>query len=270
MSAPLMMIINLLRDPEVSNKVILQFAFRQIKAIGYLKVLSLLLGATMVGVSSVIKIPQIRKILKPKTMLARSKLAKGLSEESVSLETAAQWIHVTYNKQQRNSFVNYGESFLLGIQNIAILLILKYYKLRRELAAATTLSEKDQIRECFKALVKPAAAIVAVLVFLTKVCPPRLIATLQILNIPIGILAKIPQIRKNQALKSTAHLSEVTIFANVIGSFIRVFTTVTNFKKGRSRDSVLLAGYSASLALNAVLAGQIIHYGKKDEEKKNE
>lgn len=262
------MLINLIRDPEISNKVILQFAFRQIKAIGYAKVLSMLLGAMMVGVSSVIKIPQIKKILGPKTMAARSKLAKGLSEESVLLETAAQWIHVTYNQQQRNSFVNYGELFLLGIQNIAILLLLKYYKLRRELSAATTLTDKDQINECLKALVKPAATIVAVLVFLTKICPPQVIATLQILNIPIGILAKIPQIRRNLALKSTAHLSEVTIFANVIGSAIRVFTTVSNFKKSRSRDSVLLAGYLTSFALNAVLAGQIVHYGKQEKDEK--
>lgn len=268
MSAPLMMLINLIRDPEISNKVILQFAFRQIKAIGYAKVLSMLLGALMVGVSSVIKIPQIRKILGPKTMAARSKLAKGLSEESVLLETAAQWIHVTYNQQQRNSFVNYGELFLLGIQNIAILLLLKYYKLRRELSAATTLTDKDQINECLKALVKPAATIVAVLIFLTKICPPQVIAALQILNIPIGILAKIPQIRRNLALKSTAHLSEVTIFANVIGSAIRVFTTVSNFKKSRSRDSVLLAGYLTSFALNAVLAGQIVHYGKQEKDEK--
>lgn len=201
-------------------------------------------------------------------MAARSKLAKGLSEESVLLETAAQWIHVTYNQQQRNSFVNYGELFLLGIQNIAILLLLKYYKLRRELSAATTLTDKDQIKECLKALVKPAATIVAVLVFLTKICPPQVIAALQILNIPIGILAKIPQIRRNLALKSTAHLSEVTIFANVIGSAIRVFTTVSNFKKSRSRDSVLLAGYLTSFALNAVLAGQIVHYGKQEKDEK--
>lgn len=270
MSAPIMMLVNLLRDPDVPNKVILQFAMKQIKAIGYAKVLSLLLGASMVGVSSVIKIPQIKKILGPKTMAARSKLAKGLSEESVLLETAAQWIHVTYNKQQRNSFVNYGELFLLGIQNIAILLLLKYYKLRRELSAATTLSEKDQINECLKALLKPAASIVAVLVFLTKICPPRVIATLQILNIPIGILAKIPQIKRNQALRSTAHLSQVTIFANVIGSAIRVFTTASNFKKGRSRDSVLLAGYLTSFALNAVLAGQIVHYGKNEKKEKEE
>lgn len=260
MSAPLLMLVNLIRDPEISNKVILQFAFRQVKAIGYAKVLSLLLGAAMVGVSSVIKIPQIKKILGPKTMEARARLAKGLSLESVSLETASQWIHVAYNQQQRNSFVNYGESFLLGLQNIAILLLLKYYGLRKRLAAASNLGEKDQIRESLKELLRPAAVIIGAVAILTKVVPPSVISALQILNIPIGIVAKIPQIRRNAALRSTAHLSEVTITANAIGSLIRVFTTISNFKKSRSRDSVLLAGYSSSLVLNSVLLGQIFHY----------
>lgn len=256
----LVMLVNLIRDPEISNRVILQFAFKQVKAIGYAKVLLMLLGALMVGVSSVIKIPQIRKILGPKTMEARARLARGLSTESVLLETASQWIHVTYNQQQRNSFVNYGESFLLGLQNIAILLLLKYYQLRKQLAAASNMGEKDQIRECLKALVRPAAVILGAIVVLTKLVPPQVVSALQILNIPIGILAKIPQIQRNAALKLTAHLSEVTIGANVVGSLVRVFTTLLNFKRARSRDRVLLAGYLSSLALNLVLLGQIVHY----------
>lgn len=259
------MIIKLLRDPEISNKVILQFAFRQVKAIGYAKVLAMLLGALMVAGSSVIKVPQIKKILLPPTMEQRANLAKGLSVESVSLETAAQFIHVAYNQLQRNLFVNYGELLLLGIQNVAILLILKYYRLRQELSHATTLSQKDQILETLKSLVRPAATIVGLVVFLTKFAPSGLILALQVINIPIAIAAKIPQIRRNTELRSTAHLSEVTITANVIGSLIRVFTTVSNFKKGRNRDWVLLAGYLTSFALNSVLAGQIYTYKDKKE-----
>lgn len=258
----------MLRDPEVPNKVILQFALRQLKAIGYAKVASALLGALMVGVSSFIKIPQIKKILKPAKMEQRAALAAGLSAHSVRLETLAQFVHVTYNKQQRNLFVNYGELLLLGVQNIAILLLLEYYRLRRELAAASTLLEKEQVRECLKELVRPAAAIFGVLVFITKIAPVGLISALEVVNIPLGIAAKVPQIRRNQALRSTAHLSEVTVSANVIGSLIRVFTTVSNFKKGRSRDLVLLAGYSASFALNATIAGQMIAFKDQSQKEK--
>lgn len=266
--SPLIMVLKLLRDPEVSNKVILQFAFRQVKAIGYAKVLAMLLGALMVGVSSFIKIPQIKKILAPPKMEQRAVLALGLSRESVSLETLAQFVHVTYNQQQRNSFLNYGELLLVGIQNVGILILLEYYRLRRELAASSTLRDKAQIQECLKELIKPVATIIGAVVFITKIAPVGLISALQVISIPIGIVAKVPQIRRNAALRSTAHLSEVTIGANVIGSLIRVFTTVSNFKRGRSRDLVLLAGYLTSLALNATIAGQMYHYKKEAEERK--
>lgn len=266
MSSPIAIILNLLRDPEVDKKVILKFALAQVKAIGYAKVAAMLLGLIMVGASSVIKIPQIRKILKPKTAEKKAILAEGLSKDSVRLETLAQFIHVTYNKQQGNSFINFGESFLLGLQNIALLSILEYYKLRKQLLESSTLSDKDQIQEALKASIKPVAAIIGSVLFITKVAPRSLIAALQVLIIPIGIAAKLPQIQRNAQLRSTAHLSEVTIGANVIGSLIRVYTTITNFKRGRSRDSVLLAGYLTSFVLNAVLAGQIYKYKKVKEE----
>lgn len=268
MAIPIGVIINLLRDPEVDKRVILQFALKQLKKIGYAKVAAAILGALMVGVSSVIKIPQIRKILKPPSMEKKALLALGLSTDSVRLETLAQFIHVTYNQQQGNAFVNYGESLLLGLQNIVILLLLEYYKLRKELAAATTLPDKEQIKESLRALIKPAVAIIGSVLFLTQVAPKLLISLLQVLIIPIGIAAKIPQIKRNAALRSTAHLSEVTIGANVIGSLIRVFTTVLNFKRGRSRDAILLAGYLTSFVLNSVLAGQIYTYGKEKSLKK--
>lgn len=267
MSSPIIVVLNLLRDPDVDKKVVLQFALRQVKAIGYAKVAAMLLGLLMVGASSVIKIPQIRKILKPKTAEKKAALASGLSRDSVRLETLAQFIHVTYNKQQGNSFVNYGESLLLGLQNIALLALLEYYRLRKELLQSSTLSDLAQIREVLQASVKPVATIIGAILFVTKVAPKPLIEALQILIIPIGIAAKLPQIQRNAQLKSTAHLSEVTIGANVIGSLIRVYTTITNFKRGRSRDAVLLAGYLTSFVLNSVLAGQIYKYGKKDKEK---
>lgn len=267
MSSPIVIILNLLRDPDVDKKVIFKFALRQIKTIGYAKVASMLLGLLMVGASSIIKIPQIRKILKPETAEKKAVLALGLSRDSVRLETLAQFIHVTYNKQQGNSFINFGESFLLGLQNIALLAILEYYRLRKELLLSSTISDKEQIREALKASIKPIAGIIGAILFLTRIAPRSVIAALQVLIIPIAIAAKLPQIKRNSELKSTAHLSEVTIGANVLGSLIRVYTTLTNYKRGRSRDAILLAGYLTSFVLNSVLVGQIYKYGKNEKEK---
>lgn len=254
------MIINLIKDPEISNKVILKFAFRQVKAIGYAKVLSMLLGALIVAASSVIKIPQIKKITAPPTTQQRAALAAGVPQSSVRLEALAQLIHVTYNQQNRKSFVLYGESLLLGVQNTVLLLLLQYYKLRRQSEDVQSLSEKEKTAQALKALAKPVAAIVAAVVVINKVLPRRAVLTLQVLCIPLAIAAKIPQIQRNEQLQSTAHLSLVTIGANLAGLLIRVFTTVSNFKRGRTTDLVLLGGYFTSFALNSVLMGQIVKY----------
>lgn len=259
------MIINLIRDPDVSNKLILKFAFRQVKAIGYAKVLSMLLGALIVAASSVIKIPQIRKITAPATVTQRAALALGVPQSSVRLEALAQLIHVTYNQHNRKLFVLYGELMLLGLQNAVLLLLLEYYQLRKQRSVYDEgLSEREQQIAALKSLVRPAAAIVGAAVVVNKVLPLSAVLALQILCIPLAIAAKIPQIRKNAELQSTAHLSLVTISANLAGSLIRVFTTASNFKKGRTTDLVLLSGYFTSFALNSVLMSQIIKYSKQE------
>lgn len=259
----LLMIIRLIKDPEISNRVILKFAFKQIKVIGYAKVLSMLLGALIVAVSSVIKIPQIQKITAPPTIQQRAALAEGVPQSSVRLESLAQLIHVTYNQQNGKSFVMYGESLLLGIQNCVLLLLLEYYKLRKQSDDAVSLTEKENAVAALKALAKPAAAIVTTAVIVNRLLPKKVTLLLQVLCIPLAIAAKIPQIQRNKELKSTAHLSQITISANLVGSLIRLFTTSSNFKKGRTTDLVLLAGYFTSFALNSVLMGQIFQYSKK-------
>lgn len=272
MSSPLLVLVKLLFNPDVSNKVLLQLAYKQLSAIGLAKILSKALGSTVVAASSVVKVPQIKKILNPPTLAAKVAVSKGLSLEGVSLECIAQLIHVVYNSQNNNPFVNYGETLFLGIQNVAIILLIAYYNARASLKNADNASDKDQIEASLRSLAKPVAVILGVLIFTAKLAPPSLISALQVLTIPVLIVAKVPQIRQNFLLKSTSHLSEITVGANVVGSLIRLFTTVQDFDR-LGRDYVLLAGYLSSFALNATLVGQILYYrragAQADEEKKN-
>lgn len=273
MASPALVLIKLLFNPDVSNKILLQLAYRQLSAIGLATILSKALGSVVVAASSVVKVPQIKKILNPVTLDGKVAVSKGLSLEGVSLESIAQLIHVVYNSQNNNPFVNYGETLFLGIQNIAIILLIEYYNARSSLKAVGNASDKEQIDDALKRLTRPVGIILGVLLFVTKVAPPALISALQVLTIPVLIVAKLPQIRQNFLLKSTSHLSEITVGANVVGSLIRLFTTVQDFDR-LGRDYVLLAGYFSSFALNATLVGQILYYrrGKvegEDEEKKN-
>lgn len=254
-------IIKLLFNPDVSKKLILQIAFQQLSAIGLAKILSAVLGSAIVGVSSIIKIPQIKKIINPKLLTQRVSVAKGLSLEGISLETLVYLVHVLYNRQNNNNFINYGEAFLLGIQNVAIILLIEYYNLRSKLAKKGDLAEKEQIEVSLKELVTPISIMVGIVVFLSKIAEPSLVEALQVLNIPLSIVSKLPQIKQNYELKSTSHLSEITVGANALGSLIRVFTTIQNFNK-LGKDYVLLAGYASSFIVNSFVAGQCYYYKK--------
>ncbi|CAI5756555.1 unnamed protein product [Candida verbasci] len=285
MGSPIFMLINLLFDPDVSNKVILNMAWSQVKAIGIGKVLAALLSALQVGVSSFIRIPQIRKLL-IKSETDRIKVAKGLSLESLSLDTLNSLIHVSFNSQHNIPFINYGESLLLGIQNAIIILLMKYYRLRDngEIKDINSIpSYKDKFLSVFEGLATPLGIMIGSTIFFTKLAPSNLISILEILNIPISIIAKYPQIKVNYELKTAKHLSDVVLKANVVGSLIRVYTSFTDYstkaKKNKNTidEKILLAGYTTSFILNSVLLGQSIVYDKlrpnsleKDEKKLQE
>lgn len=264
-------LLKLLVDPDVEKKLILQLAFRQVKTIGYAKVLAALLGALLVGVSSFIRIPQIKKLVAPKSVDTRVSVANGLSLQSLGLDTFNSLISVVFNQQNKIPFTNYGESLLLGIQNVIIILLVKYYRLTN-IKQIENRSIDEKLIYGAKNLLQPAAIIIGVSVFFTKIAPTELINFLQVLNIPINIISKIPQIKNNCKLQSTSHLSDIVIKANVIGGLIRVFTSFQTLKTKKQKghdinsDLVLLAGYATSFGLSSYVLGQLIVYKKKQTE----
>ena len=82
--------------------------------------ISKLLGVGIVAASSVVKIPQILKLL-------QSQSATGISFLANFLETATFVVTLIYDARNEFPFSTYGEIALITVQNIAIcLLVLKY------------------------------------------------------------------------------------------------------------------------------------------------
>jgi mannose-P-dolichol utilization defect protein 1 len=78
------------------------------------------LGIGIIGASSIVKVPQILKLL-------RSKSASGISFLSYLLETSAYLISLAYNYRQQFPFSTYGETGLILVQNVVIaVLVLRY------------------------------------------------------------------------------------------------------------------------------------------------
>jgi len=78
------------------------------------------LGIGIIGASSIVKIPQLLKLL-------NSQSAEGISFLSYLLETASYLISLVYNVRNEFPFSTYGEIALIAIQNVAIsVLVLQY------------------------------------------------------------------------------------------------------------------------------------------------
>ena len=78
------------------------------------------LGLAIVSASSIVKLPQILKLLS-------SKSASGISFLSYLLETSAFLIGLAYNVRQQFPFSTYGENAFMAIQNVVIsVLVLNY------------------------------------------------------------------------------------------------------------------------------------------------
>lgn len=78
------------------------------------------LGIGIIGASSIVKVPQILK-------LVNSKSASGISFLSYLLETSAYLIGLAYNVRSGFPFSTFGETALIMAQNIVIsVLVLKY------------------------------------------------------------------------------------------------------------------------------------------------
>jgi mannose-P-dolichol utilization defect protein 1 len=78
------------------------------------------LGIGIIGASSIVKIPQILKLINAKS-------ASGISFLSYLLETSAYLIGLAYNVRQGFPFSTYGETGLIMVQNVVIaVLVLNY------------------------------------------------------------------------------------------------------------------------------------------------
>lgn len=82
--------------------------------------ISKVLGIAIIAASSIVKIPQLLKLLNAHS-------AEGVSFLSYALETASYLITLVYNVRNGFAFSTYGEIALIAVQNVVIsILVLQY------------------------------------------------------------------------------------------------------------------------------------------------
>ncbi|KAK7376931.1 hypothetical protein VNO80_02351 [Phaseolus coccineus] len=204
-----------------------------------LPLVSKLLGYAIVAASTTVKLPQILKILKHKSV-------RGLSMISFELEVIGYTIALAYCLYKGLPFSAYGELLFLLIQAIILVAIIYYY--------SRPLNTITWIRALLYCALAPT--------ILAGQIDPFLFEALYASQHLIFLFARIPQIWQNFSNKSTGELSFLTSFMNFAGSNVRVFTTIQE----NAPYSVLL-GYAIGCATNFAILSQIILYQKPQVEK---
>ncbi|KAI5284346.1 hypothetical protein KEM54_001403 [Ascosphaera aggregata] len=192
------------------------------------------LGLGIVTLSSVVKVPQIIKLLK-------SQSASSVSFVSYALETASLLITLAYNARQNFPFSTYGESAFIAVQDIVIALLVLAFSGKKAGAGA------------FLAAV---VGVVYALMFSGEtIVDNEKMGFLQAGAGLLGISSKIPQIFTIWKEGGTGQLSAFAVFNYLAGSLARVFTTLQEVD-----DKLILYGFLAGFTFNCILAFQMIYY----------
>ncbi|TVY18527.1 Mannose-P-dolichol utilization defect 1 protein [Lachnellula arida] len=202
------------------------------------------LGLGIIAASSIVKIPQILKLLS-------SKSSSGISFLSYFLETSAYLISLAYNYRQGFPFSTYGETALIAVQNVVIAVLVLNYSGKSAGAAV---------------FVAGLAASGAAL-FAPNVVDMQTLSYFQAGAGVLGVASKLPQIVAVWQEGGTGQLSAFAVFNYLLGSLSRIFTTLQEVD-----DKLILYGFIAGFALNAILAAQMVYYwnapAKKSEKAK--
>jgi len=194
--------------------------------------LSKSLGIGIVTVSSIVKIPQIHKIL-------TSKSGAGISFLSYLLETSAFLVSLAYNVRQGFPFSTYGEGVFILVQNVVICVLVLGYAGRQGAAA----------------LFVAGLAVAAGSLLVEGVVDGKVLSLLQIGAGMLGLASKVPQIAAIWSEGGTGQLSAFAVFNYLAGSLTRIFTTLQEVD-----DKIILSTCIAGFTLNAIIAAQMAYY----------
>ncbi|GLT59280.1 hypothetical protein SLA2020_321090 [Shorea laevis] len=197
-----------------------------------LPLISKLLGYCIVAASTTVKLPQILKILKHRSV-------RGLSVVAFELEVVGYTIALAYCLHKGLPFSAYGELAFLLIQAIILVAIIYYF--------SQDVGTKTWIKALLYCAVAPT--------ILAGQIDPVLFEALYASQHAIFFFARVPQIWENFKNKSTGQLSFLTCFMNFGGSMVRVFTSIQE----KAPMSVVL-GSVLGVLTNGTILSQIIIY----------
>ncbi|KAJ1028562.1 hypothetical protein NDA16_001728 [Ustilago loliicola] len=206
------------------------------------------LGLGIVVFGSIMKVPQILNIV-------NNRSARGISLSMYTLEVMAYTISLAYAVRSRLPFSTYGENLSLTLQNMIILLLVIAYTPSSKTGRVDPSAHSTKLTVAAVLMAIGALALAA-----PSVITQSTLTFLQALTIPISLASKVPQMLELYKDKSRGQLSSIVVFAQLLGTIARVFTTMTE-----TSDKLLLYGFGLATVFNAAIAAQVIYYWNGDK-----
>lgn len=150
--------------------------------------LSKAIGVAIIAFSTIIKVPQLLKLL-------NSRSSRGLSFTSYLLETTSYLCTLAYNFRSGNPPSTYGEIGLIAVQNVIIAALILKYSGKGFAAAALV----------------PIVAAACYALFNDGLIDAKTMGLIQAATIPLSLASKIPQIITVARNKSTGQLSAFAV-----------------------------------------------------------
>jgi PQ loop repeat. len=205
-----------------------------------MKVFMKLLGTLIIIGSFLNKAPLFLNIINTKSVA-------GMSPQAVYSECIMYANAAFYSYLQGNPFAAYGETLLITIQTVMVILLMWKFKVEPKV----TMKERTIV-----------SAIFAIYVSIVFSIPKDKLYLLLSINMPVTIFSRGSQIYCYYKEKHTGTQSIITVLMNFTGSAIRVITTINLV----GFDIPMLAGYAISLVLNSIMISQFVLYKQNTDQ----
>ena len=192
------------------------------------------LGLAIILGSFLLKAPQIFNIVK-------SKSGSGLSLSSLYFDVMAFICPSVYGFRQGFPFLSYGESIVILVQNIIIVLLVWMY------TKEVTTGHKLKVFVLISAAIGGAFAL-----------PSGYLQLLPSIAIVLTIASRVPQVYANYSSGGTGVASSITWLLNFVGAVVRVFTTFNE-----TGDMFQIAGFAIGASFSGMILLQILYYNSR-------
>ena len=209
------------------------------ECLSYLISKGLSIGIVLFSFTS--KLPQILNMYKTKDIT-------GLSYLSIYFDVVSFLCSSLYPFHKGYSFLTYGESVIILLENILIFFMAWKY---------------DIDQSCDRNNMLFTLTICGFLFTIYKgVLDEKAWAVVGNASTVLNMGSRLTQIAKSYKEKSTGPLSTITYALNMLGNVARIFTTMKE-----NKDIIMTGGFVISFFLNLIIFLQIIYYNrpKKDE-----